>query len=404
MAPKKDFTFVHEPAPTRITKVSAPRPVAFVDEKDTKAARRVVRSRAAAHSHHSGERKAKSSKFKVQPHHNLERLEKAAEKRSLPSYPTPDPTPPLQRGSTSGSSASIETALMRSPSPRGLSAGRVDPFDSYPVPSQPWFPMAIDYCRLLSCIFTGQGLHSGIVYNFLTPQSWPAMSISPKEGDAWLKWTFQLAMTEPAFFYTNIFTATGPMVRQGLLHPYLELYIRDRTIVAVNEALKDPSRALSTATILAVGRIALHECFYGNKQASNNIHRPAQARMIAKRGGLRAMDLPPISYHLLCWADRVMASHLGTTLCFTPAADERIRLFEGGVKDSKSNDGPIQSEELLDIYGPEKTQNDGKGLQASQTSDSDNAEIRDPRLSAIEQAKEQCGSASLSLRPDTSQE
>jgi hypothetical protein len=36
---------------------------------------------------------------------------------------------------------------LRLPDPRSLGNGRLDPFISYPVPFQPWFPWVMNYCE-----------------------------------------------------------------------------------------------------------------------------------------------------------------------------------------------------------------------------------------------------------------
>jgi hypothetical protein len=148
------------------------------------------------------------------------------------------------------------------------------------------------------------------------------MGITEAEGLVWNEWTFRTALTEPAFFYMQLFSASGSLVKEGRMKSVFALWLRGQTVRCINEALADPARALSTATILAVGRIALHESLYRDKEAARVMHRPAQQRMIAMRGGMDAFtrDLPPLVVRLLHWSDRIMSLRCGTPLCFPDMA------------------------------------------------------------------------------------
>lgn len=85
-------------------------------------------------------------------------------------------------------------------------------------------------------------------------------------------------------------------------------WLRAQAIKSINEALGDPKRACSDALILAVGRIAMHEHMYGDRNASVAIHRPAQKRMIEMRGGMKGLDFPALVKRLMRWSDRIMAA------------------------------------------------------------------------------------------------
>jgi hypothetical protein len=126
------------------------------------------------------------------------------------------------------------------------------------------------------------------------------------------------------------------------------MWLRYQAVKTINEALSEPNRATSDALILAVGRIALHECLYGDREASNRVHRPAQARMIAMRGGMDALNFPPLVKRLMRWADDIMARQGGTqrllevgdeTQNFT--LTERMKALESwvppGTETSRSN-------------------------------------------------------------------
>jgi hypothetical protein len=129
---------------------------------------------------------------------------------------------------------------------------------------------------------------------------------------------FRTALLEPAFFYVQLLSATFHLVREGHMKPLIYLWLRAETVRCLNEALSDPTRALSTATIMAVGRVALHESLYGDKAAAREIHRPAQRRMIAMRGGMDvfARELTLFVIRMMHWTDRIMSFQCGTPLSF----------------------------------------------------------------------------------------
>lgn len=102
------------------------------------------------------------------------------------------------------------------------------------------------------------------------------MGITEAEGLAWNEWTFRTGLTEPASFYMQLFSASGGLVKEGRMKSVFARWLHGQTVRCINEALVDPARALSTATSLAVGHIALHESLYGDKEAARVMHRPAQ--------------------------------------------------------------------------------------------------------------------------------
>ena len=90
----------------------------------------------------------------------------------------------------------------------------------------------------------------------------------------------------------------------------------------------DPTRSVSDGLILAVGRIALHECMYGNRDEANVIHRPAQRRMIDLRGGMTNLNFPDLVKRLMRWSDRVMSLQGNTPRLLPDDELERNRVGE----------------------------------------------------------------------------
>jgi hypothetical protein len=176
------------------------------------------------------------------------------------------------------------------PSPSRIALNRTDPFDCYPIPYQP--------------------IYDNLLHHMLTvfaPRGWPALNITRAEGLSWEHFMTQHALAEPALFLVRLLFASGDMIRLGIIDSACSLYLQNSAVKAINEALAHPSRAASDGLILAVGRIALHEACYGNRNAANSMHRPAQRRMIDMRGGMKALPFPTLVKRLMRWADRVMS-------------------------------------------------------------------------------------------------
>lgn len=181
------------------------------------------------------------------------------------------------------------------PGPSPPASDMADPFNRYPVPYNPF------YDRVLHHMLT-----------VFAPRGWPALKITRDQGLKWEWFMTQHALADPALFFVRLLFATGDLIKLGVLDPSASLYLRAEAIKAINEALADPIRATSDPLILAVGRIALHESMYGDRHAANTMHRPAQQRMIQMRGGMQALEYPPLVKRLMRWADTVMSKQGGT--------------------------------------------------------------------------------------------
>ena len=96
----------------------------------------------------------------------------------------------------------------------------------------------------------------------------------------YIVWSRRFEVTEPPLFYTSLFLASGIPVAEGNLPLEKALWLRSKAVRLLNEALDDADRASSTALVCAVGKIALHEHIYGDRQAAHRVHRPAQQRYI----------------------------------------------------------------------------------------------------------------------------
>lgn len=177
------------------------------------------------------------------------------------------------------------------------------------------------------------------------PRGWPALKITNAEGLHWEWFMTQHALAEPALFYVRLLFASGDLIRLRVLSPEYSYWLQAQAITAINEALRDPRRGISDPLILAVGRIALHEALYGNKEAASTIHRPAQARMIQLRGGMRALPFPSLVKRLMRWADNVMGMRSGTGRMLEDDVEERNFEMKESV-DVLEKWVPVEGQEL----------------------------------------------------------
>ncbi|RMY53070.1 hypothetical protein D0865_05446 [Hortaea werneckii] len=191
------------------------------------------------------------------------------------------------------------------PGPSPCVTDMADPFNCYPVEYQPWFD------RVLHHMLT-----------VFAPRGWPALKITREQGIMWEHFMTQHALSDPALFYVRLLFACGDMIRLGVLRRETSWWCQARAIQSINEALGDPRRATSDPLILAVGRIALHESMYGDKNAAHKMHRPAQAQMIRMRGGMKNLEMPELVKRLMRWSDTVMAKQ-GNTQRFIEDDDDR---------------------------------------------------------------------------------
>ncbi|KAK3670446.1 hypothetical protein LTR78_009687 [Recurvomyces mirabilis] len=189
--------------------------------------------------------------------------------------------------------------LFRLPDIHIIGATGKDPFDTYPVPYEPWYGPLLD--RWYHRLALGPAL----------------LKCTTQEIHDYINWVRRFEFSEPAVYYTSILLATGTPIATGTMELSKALPVRGMAVQAMNDALNDPDRATTNAMISAVGKIALHEHLYGDRVAANAVHRPAQQRMIALRGGIAALDLPRITIQFMVWSDTFMAAESRTPRYFT---------------------------------------------------------------------------------------
>lgn len=218
-----------------------------------------------------------------------------------------------------------------------MANGRVDPFNSYPVPAEPWYDWVLHHSMSEASICLVSSTDDLKVANVFGPRGWPALGFTPSQAKSYERSINQYVLAEPALFYVTLLFASGDLISLGMLRPEVALWLRTKAVQAINEALNDPKRAVSEAMILAVSRIAIHESIYGDRIAANTIHRPAQYKMIMMRGGMQALNFPNLTKRLMRWADTIMAMQCETPRYLTEEPDqdwsvaETVDAFEGWV-------------------------------------------------------------------------
>ncbi len=194
--------------------------------------------------------------------------------------------------------------------------------------------------------------------NVFVPRGWPALKITNAEGRQWERFITQHALSEPALFYVRLLFASGDLIRLKVLQPEVSYWLQDQAVQSLNDALSEPSRATSDALIIAVGRIALHENLYGDRQAANNVHRPAQKRMIDMRGGMKGLPYPELIKRLMRWGDTIMSKQSGTQRLLEDDTDNENYNMDQHV-DALESWVPSQGQELRktikisDLLAPE---------------------------------------------------
>lgn len=175
--------------------------------------------------------------------------------------------------------------------PRAQSREHADDFELYPVPSKACFPRIRRYYR---------DVH--------LPPGIKTLQLSESEGADYIDWHMREGMTEPALFYLQLLNGCTPLLLDGRAPRDLHIWLRGQVVRSINDAIGDPRRALTTATLSAVAGIALYEHLHGDKLLAVDVHSRAFARMTIMCGGVAAFTLPRIAWELLLWTDTVLSS------------------------------------------------------------------------------------------------
>lgn len=135
-----------------------------------------------------------------------------------------------------------------------------------------------------------------------------------------------IAENEPALLYALMGTTAAMFARGGTPTEVPFQWFQSKAVEALNAALADSKRAISSATMLTVCLIALYESTRGAAQTASSVHQPALKRMVDARGGLETLftneNSGPRLIKFLTWSDRVISSQSGNTVVFAEYSDE----------------------------------------------------------------------------------
>lgn len=151
-----------------------------------------------------------------------------------------------------------------------LSASRVDPFWTFPIKYRACLPIVIHH-----------------EVNHLTP---PVPGLDIGEERALLRW-FAIGVDESAHLYANLAFAAAHLIDAGSNQVTEQdvLYLKHSAIIAVNRALQDPRRGLSSGIIGAVMGLAVFEFTFGDTE-SYDAHIAGARKMIELRGGMDKIE------------------------------------------------------------------------------------------------------------------
>ncbi|KAM3419036.1 hypothetical protein BST61_g4991 [Cercospora zeina] len=284
------------------------------DEDQKRTSRKLIRSKATAYSHRVAPRGGMKSEVSLPLLRSASEGESSTTTSTLASSESSGTHRAVKRARGNSDASDVDDggvqANMRRkratlpfdlslPDLASMDASMRDPFLTYPVRYRSWYGKLIGYW-----------------YNVVLPRSTRVIKASPTELQSYTIWSRKQELSEPVLFYTSLFLASGIPVAEGLFPVQAALWLRHKTVQAMQEALADPDRATSIPVILAVGRIALHEHIYGSRELAHTMHRPAQLRMINMRGGLANLGLPATTIQLIVWLDALMSAETGTTPYF----------------------------------------------------------------------------------------
>ncbi|KAF2760097.1 hypothetical protein EJ05DRAFT_498068 [Pseudovirgaria hyperparasitica] len=196
-----------------------------------------------------------------------------------------------------------------------LGAGRVDPFHTYPVTWQEYFPELVDHYIMNIAVRV------------------PTVDGPRGEGQLRTRW-FPLAMTDPATFSGVLLLSASHLhsvrvkcsIQEKPEDAIRLLTLKEQAIRVVNEALGDPLRSCSDAIIGAVVKLCCYEAIYDNVDAYM-IHMKGLQSMVAARGGLSELGVNGLLRRICIWIDLKSAALNRTPLFF----EDSIMISQGGA-------------------------------------------------------------------------
>jgi hypothetical protein len=118
--------------------------------------------------------------------------------------------------------------------------------------------------------------------------------------------------TDPALTCVIVLIAIiHRMSLMGVKQPPPEIFhLRGFVIMAINQALQEPTRACSDQLIFAVANLAIFEAVFGSTEVYH-VHMQGLSRMLRVRGGLPNLGFDGYLQKVLLWYDSNCASLVG---------------------------------------------------------------------------------------------
>jgi hypothetical protein len=141
--------------------------------------------------------------------------------------------------------------------------------------------------------------------------------------------------TDPALTCAIVLIAIiHRMSLMGMKQPPPEiLHLRGFVIMAINQALQDPTRACSDQLIFAVANLAIFEAVFGSIEVYH-VHMQGLSRMLRLRGGLPNLGFDGYLQKVLLWYDSNCANLVG---CDPYLSEWESTYEECGIKPDPAN-------------------------------------------------------------------
>ncbi|KAK5045242.1 hypothetical protein LTR84_009348 [Exophiala bonariae] len=165
-----------------------------------------------------------------------------------------------------------------------LGEGRVDPFDSYPIPATRDVHELVD--------------HYSFVIPSLVHKHWSRAVRRPRSCWDLLK----LYRSDEVPFLGMLHHAAHHLARlRGLDMTVQSIEFKQRSLVAVNKSLRRKNGPCNNSILLGVGLLANAERLWGDRDVAR-LHWGALKRLLIERGGFSALKGEPILHTKIVWS------------------------------------------------------------------------------------------------------
>ncbi|KAI5194168.1 hypothetical protein E4T39_08747 [Aureobasidium subglaciale] len=213
---------------------------------------------------------------------------------------------------------SMPSRIALAPKPNQLGSTH-DPFSQFPVSWQESYGPLVQFYR--SCL--------GEAWMGLITVDW-----GHQGNIEFVDFPLQIsiAQREPAMFYAVLSNSSTMAPASNAIsmrqQPFMSQWLRHKAVESLRVAIMDPKRAYTDAVILTVTYVYFNEAVRSERESALKVHGPALKRMVAARGGIRAIASNGkdglILSRYLSWCDRIIASTLDIPLLFGDYVEDSI--------------------------------------------------------------------------------